>query len=478
MVRERPAGTDQFAAEVGPFRHYRRTLAADDDSRGTPAIIETIEFSLAVPVWSALFHLPMRHALAHPRPGQRPWWAPPAVLDARASTVLGLVCSLALLEGYVSTLLTQTVTYAASDFGADRADQGFTLAAARAGVLLTLVLVARADRLGRRRALATSAMVASVTAALGAIAPNLAALGATQALAFGSAGAMALLLGIVSAEEMPAGCRAYAVSLITLASGLGAGMCLWVLPVADVARNSWRIVYVVPILGVVIARAVLRRLPETKRFAVEHRRSSLREHGSRLWLLAMAGLLGALFLAPAFQFQNDFLRNERGFSAARISLYSILTGTPGALGVVIGGRLADTRGRRIVAVIAIVGGTAATVLTFAVAGWPMWAVATTGTVVGAAIAPALGVFGPELFPTALRGQANGVIQVVTLLGSAIGLVSVGLLADRWGSYIGPMAITAVGPLAVALLVVVRFPETAGVELEALNPEDEPPVVVL
>jgi predicted MFS family arabinose efflux permease len=388
--------------------------------------------------------------------------------------VLGLVCSLAVLEGYVSTLLTQTVTYAADDFGADRAGQGVTLAVARAGVLLTLVLTARADRLGRRRALATSAFVASVTAALGALAPNLGVLGATQALAFGAAGAMALLLAIVAAEEVPAGCRAYAVSLLTLAGGLGAGMCLWVLPVADTSRSGWRLVYVVPLLGVLVARAVFRRLPETKRFAVEHRKSSLREHGGRLWLLAIAGLLGALFLAPAFQFQNDFLRNERGFSAARISLYSILTGTPGAIGVVVGGRLADTRGRRIVAVVAIGGGTIATLATFAAAGWPMWAFASSGTIVGAAIAPALGVFGPELFPTAHRGRANGVIQVVTLAGSAIGLVSVGVLADRWGSYIGPMAITATGPLLVALLVGLRFPETAGLELEALNPEDAPP----
>jgi hypothetical protein len=34
-----------------------------------------------------------------------------------------------------------------------------------------------------------------------------------------------------------------------------------------------------------------------------------------------------------------------------------------------------------------------------------------------------------------------------------------------------MAILAVGPMIVATLVITRYPETAHVELEVLNPED-------
>src|SRR5918997_1331009 len=75
-----------------------------------------------------------------------------AWLDPRASAVLGLLAVLSLIGGYLGTLLTQTITYAADGFGVhgDR-EQGQALAAVRVGILLALVLVTLADRRGRGR---------------------------------------------------------------------------------------------------------------------------------------------------------------------------------------------------------------------------------------------------------------------------------------------------------------------------------------
>lgn len=469
VVRERAAGADRFEAELGPFRHYVRQLEVAGDG----AITEIIDFELAVPFWWVLFALPMRWTLKRPgRPNRRPWWAPPEVLDDRASTVLGLLCSIALVDGYVGSMLTQTITYAAADFGEDRQAQGTTLAAVRAGVLLALVLAARADRIGRRRLVATSAAGACIAAAAGALAPNLVWLGATQLLATGCVGALGLLIAIVSAEEMPAGARAYGFSLVTMAASLGAGMCVWVLPAADIGSDGWRLVFVVPLLGLAVAVAVGRRLPETRRFARPHIDAPLAGHGARLGLLAVAGFLGALFVAPAFQFQNDYLRSERGFSAARIALFTVVTSTPAAIGVVAGGRWADVHGRKKIGAIGVVGGTLAAVLMFATSGWSLWVIAIAGSIVGALVIPALGVYRPELFPTGLRGRAGGIIEAVTLAGSATGLLLVGTLVDRWDGYARPIALVALGPLIVAVLVLTKFPETAGRELEELNPEDE------
>ena len=39
-----------------------------------------------------------------------------------------------------------------------------------------------------------------------------------------------------------------------------------------------------------------------------------------------------------------------------------------------------------------------------------------------------------------------------------------------------MAILAIGPILLAVLVILLYPETAGLELETLNPEDAPPVI--
>jgi len=84
------------------------------------------------------------------------------------------------------------------------------------------------------------------------------------------------------------------------------------------------------------------------------------------------------------------------------------------------------------------------------------------------------VYGPELFPTSLRGRANGAITVIGLVGSAVGLVVAGVLAQHFG-HIGPgIAVVAVGPLALAVILLAAYPETARRELEEINPEDLPP----
>jgi MFS family permease len=108
---------------------------------------------------------------------------------------------------------------------------------------------------------------------------------------------------------------------------------------------------------------------------------------------------------------------------------------------------------------------------FAVAGWPMWAWSLVGGIVGGLTVPALGVYRPELFPTGLRGKAAGILELIGVCGSAVGLIFVGRLADRWGSFAGPIAIVAIASLLVAVLVLVAFPETAHRSLEDLNPED-------
>jgi MFS family permease len=94
-----------------------------------------------------------------------------------------------------------------------------------------------------------------------------------------------------------------------------------------------------------------------------------------------------------------------------------------------------------------------------------------GTVVAAATVPALGVYGAELFPTALRGRANGLITLAGVVGSSVGLILAGRLETHFGSFGPGMAILAIGPMVVAALVITRYPETAHVELEVLNPED-------
>lgn len=468
VVREIAVGDGRFELDVGPFRSYERSLTTLPDG----SLSEVIDYQLAPLVWRVPFAHLYRRALARQYPhGTRPFWAPPDTADAEAGTKLGAMCILAVVFGYLSTLLTQTITFAADELGASKADQGALLAAVRVGILGALILTTMADRRGRRTVLLGTATAACLVAALGAIAPDLITLGISQTVVRALASAGVVILTIVAAEEMPSGSRAFAVSLLAMTGALGVGICLMALPLADLSEHSWRLLYVLPLLALPMLRHVARHLTESRRFAVTHPTTGMAGHGRRFWLLASSALLLSLFTAPATQFMNEFLRDERGFSAARISLFTILTNTPAVIGIVVGGRLADTRGRRLVGAVGVTGGVGLTVAMVLSGGWPMWALSMCGGIIGAATIPALGVYGPELFPTSLRGRANGIIAVLGVVGSVTGLLLVGYLSDRW-SGLGPaLAVMSVGPAMMAVLVLVAYPETAHRELEELNPED-------
>jgi Major Facilitator Superfamily len=301
-------------------------------------------------------------------------------------------------------------------------------------------------------------------------------LGVTQTFVRGAATAGGILVGIVAAEEMPAGSRAFAFSLLAAAGALGAGMCLMVLPLADVGEGGWRLVMVASLLLLPLVRLASGHLPETRRYDAAHAEVGMAGHGSRFWMLAASALLLALFTAPASQLMNEFLRDEEGFAAWQITIFTIVTNTPGGIGLVIGGRLADTRGRRPVGAFGVVAGTLLTVAMVVLGGWPMWGLSVAAAITGAMVVPAISVYGPELFPTSLRGRANGTVAILGVSGSAIGLLTAGWLSERWDGLGPALALLSIGPLIMAVLVLVAYPETARRELEEINPEDrmDPP----
>lgn len=480
LVLEKADGDDRFTLAEGPFDHYERTLAVEPLDGDRLRVTETIHWHVAIPIWEPMFR-PLVRAMSKrseppepqdpDQPIKPPWWSPPARLDARASTVLGRLCFLSMLAGYLGTLITQTLSFAADEFGASSTAQGTVLATVRLGVLIAVVISFVADRRGRRALLMVCATGGVAMAAVGALSPNLIALGATQTVSRGFATALALLLAVIAAEEMPAGARAYAASVLTMTAALGGGAAVALVSLADLAPWAWRIPYAAPLLALPAMRAVHRQIPESRRFVRPHGKATMSGHRHRLALLSAAAFLGLLFYSPVSQFQVDYLRTEHSFTSLQITLYTIVTMTPGGIGVVVGGHLADTKGRRVVGAVGTLGGAALITTTYQLTGNLIWLTAVVGSIVGALTVPALAVYGPELFPTALRARANGWITAAGVAGSASGLVLAGRIHDHFGTYGPAIAMLAVGPLLVTSLVLTLYPETANVELEALNPED-------
>jgi MFS family permease len=478
IVAEHTLDEDRWILADGPFSDYERRLEVSPSSPGRWRVRETTSFRLAIPVWGWLFRFPIRRALKRRQDRFSYWWAPPDRLSARAAMVLGLLCAVQIVDGYLGTVLTQTVTFAADEFGRGNEAQGWVLGTVRAGVLFSLVTVAMADRRGRRTMLVAAGVGSCAFTFLGGLSPNLWALGATQLVARGLSTGLGILIAIVAVEEMPARSRAWAASVLVLSAGLGSGMAVWVLPLADLDVRGWRVIYLLAGMGVLVVVWVGRRLPETLRFtsaaavvsapATENERNRRR---NRLLLLALSAFLLSMFYAPASSFQNDFLKDERNFDATKISIFTVVTSTPAGLGVLLGGYLAESRGRRPVGAAGLVIGTTMATAAYFSTGIGLWLFTLLGVVLGGIAVPALAVYGPELFGTHDRGRANGLVVTVGVLGSAVGLIFVGQFSDQLGE-IGPaLAILALGPMIVAGMVLTLYPETAGLELEEINPED-------
>lgn len=495
-------GLTTFTLAEGPFHRWERTVEVGPvTARGTEAT-ERVDFRLAIPAWSWLFGIGVRRSV-HRRPttGRMPWWAPPDRLDGRAATVIGLLCTMTLVTGYVGTVLSQANPFVREDFGASESDIGWLLGVARTGALLVLVVVALADRYGRRRALAAATVLACVCSAFSALAPDLVWLGASQVVVRSFSMTTAVLAAVVAAEETPARSRAWAVSVLLMSAALGAGLAVALLPLTGVGDAGWRLLFLVPLLAVWPMVVAGRRLPETRRFAATRTSSSTigpdvapagrlpvadrsersqaertprRRLVGRLVLLALSALLLELFIAPSANFLNEYLRSEHGYTAGQIALFTILTNTPAGIGIVIGGRLADVRGRRGLGAFGLAAGSALTVATFLTGGLAMWAWSILGSVLAGLAVPALAVYGPELFPTWFRARANGTINLFRVLGSIVGLVGAGLLADALsGGLPIAIALLGLGPAVVVVMVLVLYPETTNRSLEQINPEDAP-----
>lgn len=477
MLREQLNVDGSFGCETGPFASWTRTVAQQNQE-----LLETIEYRVAAPLWGRAIDRVLAFYLRRPARDTAPFWAPPDRFDARSARILALLTMATLAAAYLGTLLSQTISFVADEFLAGQADdarrslQGSVLSLTRIGALLALVIVWLADRLGRRRLLLASGVGSCLFAALTAIAPSIWWYAASQTLSRGLATGFGLLIAIVAAEESPAGARAWVTSVLALTAGLGAGMVLWLVPLADAGIRTWRWLFVIALLGLPVLWGLKSRLTETRRYTAHAADKTAAtpitsDMRIRFMKLATVGLAASMFAAPSSNFQVEYLREDRGFSGTRISLFSTIVSTPVGIGVAIAGPIADRRGRRLIGAIGLIGGVIFTVARYNLAGPLMWISGLAATIIGAATIPALGVYGAELFPTSRRGLANGMLTLIGTVGSVIGLQFVGHFSEssRWG-FGRSFLVLAIVPL-LASAVIALYPKTARRSLEEINPSD-------
>jgi MFS family permease len=392
--------------------------------------------------------------------------------ERRTLALLGLA---SLPFAFVNTLFTQTVSFAADDFGRSDADIGFGAAVVRWGVLIVPPIALIADRAGRRRVLVTTAWASPVLAALGALAPSYGWLVASQAAARPLALVMNVMILVMLTEEMSRELRARSIGYVGIASSAGAGAAVIALPLADVSPSGWRILYALSLVWLPVAYVLTRHLRETSRFTNLGTSGMPAESSTivpgRLIVQIAAGFLTSIFVGAASVYLVNYLRDERNFDALTVSLFTVVTALPSGLGILLGGRLADVRGRRVIGALMLASGSLLVATSFAVHGVTMWVSEILGGICLGIAFPALGVYRGEMFPTMRRGLGASTVTAGNLIGGSIGLIVAGTLLDSGWSYARVMGTLVIAPLAVSVIVLGFFPETAHRELEELNPRD-------
>jgi MFS family permease len=415
-----------------------------------------------------------------PPPPRRPALAPPAGFEGTQAVLLATVCAITAVATYGGSLLSQNVDYVGQAFGASDRALGGILALSRTGVFIALVASALADRRGRRRLLLITLVGVCASNAVSAVAPNLAVFTVGQILMRGFVNSALTVAAIAVIEEAPDGARAYSLALLGLAGGMGYAAGVILLPLGDLGPEAWRVAFVLSAATVVLIPGFARHLAETKRYAGLAARGAARgrvaeifdpAYGGRFGVLVVAGFLFSIFSAPSSQFTNRYLADHRGFSGLDITVFrSITQGLPGIIGIAIGGRLAETKGRRPVAATALFAGTVAEIFFFLYGGPLLWLTSAAAIFLGGISAPALGAFNGELFPTEIRGTANALLLVAGVTGSAVGLVVAGILSDGMG--LGPaIALMGIPSLVAAAFLIPRLPESAARSLDEVSPSE-------
>lgn len=367
--------------------------------------------------------------------------------------------------------------------GAIRAE--FGLDAAQAGALASVTLLASAaggilfgflaDRIGRARTLIVSILVYSVFTALTATSRGVAELVLWRALVGIGLGGEWSAGSVLVAESWPARHRGKAIGLMQSGWAVGYAAAA-LLAAAILPAFGWRVLFALGIVPALFTLWIRRNVPEPLIWRSSARRP-LRDARS----LLRAPLFGRVVVSTAvatsllfaywglFTWVPSYLAGSRGAGGAGLGIvkssFWIVAMQAGAfLGYTSFGFLADRFGRR-PTFQAFVVGAAVLVPAYGLLARSAAALLVLGPLVGFFGHGYFSVFGAmlsELFPSAIRGTAQGLCYNAGRAASALAPFTIGAIADSFGLGTALASTSAFFLLGAALILL--LPETRGEEL--------------
>ena len=406
-----------------------------------------------------------------------------SIADTHGRATVRAVCAALCYQGYAFALLGVGAPYIAKGFGLNDAGMAGMFALISLNSIAALVLSRMADRFGRRRIVLAALIVTPLCSLGAALSGALAWFIAFEIVAYAAIAATFASSFVMLAEALPIAERAKGQGYAGLATGTGGGLCVILAPVLVHFGLSWRWLFAVPAIGIVLVPAPARMIPESARWEQAAAtgaaaKSRFVDLFARAWRrrtipLTIATLTGEAAGAATATYINYHAVTVVGLTPAQGSAVMLIGGTISTIGLAIGASLAEAIGR-VRSVAALASASVLGVLAFywgppvhfayptlwLVLAYSWFGTAGRGTIVAANT----GV--TELFPTALRGAIMGWLTFCVAVAAVGAQVVIALLAKSFGGLSIVVGWIALLSLPTALVWILFIDETRGLSLEA------------
>jgi MFS family permease len=357
-----------------------------------------------------------------------------------------------------------------------------------------------ADRYGRRTLLAVNIALFSLLMPVAALSPTFAIFVIVRSALFFALNGEWSLGSMLVAETWPARLRGRVISMTRSAWCLGASLAGGITGIVA-ANFGWRVAVMVPGVIALLAIYVRARCPESpywvraqdrkRRIAETLARGGTVSEGDSAWFgkAKSVGIrqvfmpdvlpttLMALFVACCSTciygtvggWMPLYLATEKHWSTTEYSLFYVFYGITGFLGLSVVGWLIDKIGRRLTFIVTLIEGAVfMTLWVYSESHIWLW---TFGLLWCLGF---LGFWGPsttltaEVFPTRIRGAANGVVWAIAYLVGFVLFPFVTIaLQQHTGSFALSFLCIPVLMIAMAIGVTLMVPEHAGKELNQI-----------